>query len=312
MAQTIRRKAKGVRRTAAAQGKARRVKKAKARTGSFIDAVMRFLPFTEEQLQRIFLAIILGGAVALAWIVASMAGVPAMAKQQVDALALDAGFVVKDVSVRGTERLNPNRVYQLAAIHSPMTQVDLEGIRSQLLELSWVKDARVSRRLPDSLVVDIVERKPHAVLRKPDRYMLVDATGHELEPISQANARSYLVIEGPGAARQVPALSELLEAAPAIKGHVASAKWVGNRRWDLTFKTGQVLALPEGPQPAAGALAEFARIDGINRLLEGPAVAFDMRAPDRIYLRVPGRSEMQSLESAVPAQDGEAAPGDGE
>jgi cell division protein FtsQ len=34
----------------------------------------------------------------------------------------------------------------------------------------------------------------------------------------------------------------------------------------------------------------FARLDGTNRLLGGRVVAFDMRSPDRIYMRVPGRS----------------------
>jgi cell division protein FtsQ len=47
--------------------------------------------------------------------------------------------------------------------------------------------------------------------------------------------------------------------------------------------------LPEGEREAAGALVSFARLDGTNRLLGGKVVAFDMRAGDRIYLRVPGR-----------------------
>jgi cell division protein FtsQ len=68
---------------------------------------------------------------------------------------------------------------------------------------------------------------------------------------------------------------------------VAEAEWVGNRRWNLTFKTGQVLALPQGTERSAGALIEFARLDGTNRLIGGKAVAFDMRNPDRFYLRCP-------------------------
>ena len=39
--------------------------------------------------------------------------------------------------------------------------VDVTRIRERLLRFGWVKDARVSRRLPDTLVIDIVER--HAV-----------------------------------------------------------------------------------------------------------------------------------------------------
>jgi cell division protein FtsQ len=128
------------------------------------------------------------------------------------------------------------------------------------------------------------------VLRNPDRLVLIDGEGHILEPVSPAKAKGKLLISGPGAQQQVVALSELLDAAPALKPQVAQAEWVGNRRWNLTFKTGQVLALPQGDKQSAGALMSFARLDGVNRLLGGRVAAFDMRAADRIYLRVPGRA----------------------
>lgn len=168
-----------------------------------------------------------------------------------------------------------------------MPLVDLNALRASVMELSWVQDARVSRELPDTIVVDVVEREPHAVLKKPDRLVLIDRTGHELEPISRSEAKGMLQVSGPGARQQVDALAALLDAAPALKPQVSEAEWIGNRRWNLTFGTGQTLALPQGAERAAGALMEFARIDGVNRLIGGKAVAFDMRNPDRFYLRCP-------------------------
>ena len=56
MAQTIRRHAKPARRQAKAQASRTKVRQAKKKTSSLIDALMRVLPFTEEQLQRIFAA----------------------------------------------------------------------------------------------------------------------------------------------------------------------------------------------------------------------------------------------------------------
>ncbi|MDD3800482.1 MAG: FtsQ-type POTRA domain-containing protein, partial [Novosphingobium sp.] len=309
MAQTIKRGGKGVRRSAAARGAARKVDRAKAHTGSLVDALMRYLPFTEEQLHRIFLAMILGGAAALAWFVAVLAGVPAMAHAQLALLASDAGFEVRRVEVRGVEHMNELKVYErvLGERDRAMPLVDLDVLREDLLGLSWVKDARVSRQLPDTLVVDIVERTPHAVLRKADRLVLIDATGAELEPVSAAAAKGRLVVSGPGAARQVPALSRLLDAAPALKPQVKEAEWIGNRRWNVTFKTGQVLALPQGEKLAATALVSFARLDGVNRLLGGKVAIFDMRAPERIYMRIPGRTEELAAAKAAAAAsaDGE-------
>ena len=296
MASRIKRGGKGVRRSAAAQNRRQTARRAKAKTGSAFGSALALLPFTEEQLHRIFLAIILGGAAALAWFVASLAGVPAMAQAQVAHIASDAGFEVRRVRVTGVERMNELKVYEkaLAERDRPMPSVDIDALRAELLELNWVQDARVSRQLPDTLAIDIVERTPHAVLRKPDRLVLIDATGAELEPIAEERARDKLVISGPGAQRQVEDLARLLDAAPALRPRVQAAEWVGNRRWNLTFGTEQVLALPEGADESAGALVTFARLDGQNRLLGGKVAAFDMRAPDRIYMRIPGR-EQQSL-----------------
>jgi len=293
MSQTIKRGGKSVRKAAAAQGKVRQVRAAKAKTGSAIGTAMGWLPISEEQWQRVFLAGILGGAAVLAWTVASFAGVPAMAEAQLAQMASDAGFEVRRVEVRGVKNLNELKVYEraLAERDRAMPLVDVDGLREELLQLSWVEDARVSRQLPDSLVVDIVERKPAAVLRKADKLVLIDATGHELEVVGAARAKGKLVVSGPGAGKQVVALQELMAAAPALKPQLREAEWIGNRRWNFTFKTGQVLALPEGADKSAKALMTFARLDGVNRLLGGKVAAFDMRAGDRIYLRVPGRTD---------------------
>ncbi len=299
MSQKLKRGGASARKTALAAGKARKLRAARSRTGSAMDSVMALIPFSEAQLTRVFLAVILGGAVALAWLVASLAGVPAMARAQVASVAAQAGFEVRKVEVRGVRHLNELKVYEqvLGERNRAMPQVDLGALRAGLMQLSWVADARVSRQLPDTLVVDIVERRPHAVLRlsdegSPDRYVLIDDAGHRLEPVPAARIHGRLVLSGDGAEDQVQALTSLLSAAPALRPQVAQAAWVGQRRWNLTFRTGQVLALPEGEQASAGALVGFARLDGTNRLIGGKAAAFDMRAGDRIYIRVPGRSDV--------------------
>lgn len=303
MSQNNRRKPTTARKAVAAEGKQRKVRNARAKTGSFLDGVMALLPFSEQTLHRIVLAAVLGGVISIAWVAAVMAGVPAMAERQVATVAADAGFEVQHVEVRGVENLNELKVYEraLAERNQAMPLVDLEGLRQELLALSWVKDARVSRQLPDTLVIDIVEREPHAVLRKADHFVLIDDTGHELQPISRRAAEGRLIVSGLGAGKQVKELAQLLAAAPALTPRVREAEWIGNRRWNLTFKTGQVLALPEGDEQSSSALVSFARLDGTNRLLGGPVKVVDMRGKDRVYLRIPDRAK---LEAALAAGSG--------
>ena len=109
-----------------------------------------------------------------------------------------------------------------------------------------------------------------------------------LEISSRTNAKGKLTIAGPGAQKQVGELDLLLDAAPALKPQVEQAEWVGNRRWNLTFKTGQMLALPEGEDQSASALVSFAKLDGHYRLLGGKVVAVDMRVPEQAYFRCTG------------------------
>ena len=307
MSQTIKRKGASAGRVAARQGTARKVHAAQAHTGSLFERAKSLLPFSDAQLQRILLIIILAVVAGVGWLVANAAGVPAIAAAQIAILERKAGFEVDHVEVRGVKHLDQLKIYAtvLAQRNHAMTKVDLAALRAQLMRLSWVQDARVSRQLPDTLVVDIVERQPHAVLQQGDHLVLIDDTGHVLEPIAPNRVAGQLVLSGDGVDSQVPALSRLLDAAPALQPQVAAAEWKGFRRWNLTFRTGQVLYLPEGEREAANALIAFARMDGANRLLGGSAVAFDMRAPDRIYIRIPGHGA--EVAAAAKARLAEAA-----
>jgi cell division protein FtsQ len=282
----VTRKPQGVRRSAAARGRSQTARAARKHTSGLLDQLMAALPFTEEQWHKFFLTSIVVIGLAITWTIASYAGLPDLARDEMAKSSARVGFEVKKVRVSGVMRMNEELVYErvLAEQARPMPLVDLGVVRERLLELPWVADARVSRQLPDTLKVDIVEREPHAVLAKPGRLVLVDGQGHELEPISGAAAKGKLLIEGPGAQMQVEELGKLLDAAPALKPQIAAAEWVGNRRWNLTFKTGQLLALPEG-ELGAPALVKFAQLDGMHRLIGGKPIAIDMRVPDRAYLR---------------------------
>jgi len=297
MAKIKRNENRGVRRAARSKGRGAGARRAGANTGGLIDRGMGLLPFTEEQWSTIWLTLIVGAVLALAAVIANIAGVPAIARAQIAQMAADAGFEVRNVRVTGTDRMDERQVYAraLGQRERPMPTVEIEQLREDLLALPWVEDARVSTQFPSTLAIDIVERVPHAVLEKPDRMMLIDASGSELQPISREDASEMLRITGPGAARQVGALDRLLSTAPALSSRVERAEWVGNRRWNLTFRSGQVLALPEGDDEAGAAMIKFARMDGRNRLLGGKVATFDMRSPPRIYMRVPGRADRIEL-----------------
>ena len=104
-------------------------------------------------------------------------------------------------------------------------------------------------------------------------------------------------------------LNRLLDSAPDLKPMMAGATWVGGRRWDLRFQSGEMLALPEGHQAAEKALVRFARMDKSTQLLGRGLVRFDMRIPGRFTVRVsnePG-SVVPELPPPAPAAPANAS-----
>jgi cell division protein FtsQ len=213
----------------------------------------------------------------------------------------DAGFRVKSIDVRGIKRMDPRPVYELAADQktTAMPLLDVTGIRQRLLEYGWVKDARVSRRFPDTLVIDIVEREPAALWQDEDRLTLIDAEGVVLDRVPVAQMPDLPLLIGKGANNHAVALDALLNKAPALKAQLMSATWVGERRWDLSFQSGETVALPEGAKAAETALTRFAKEDKSAGLLGRGYLRFDLRIPGKMTVRLPQAPGEQSVPEPV-------------
>ncbi len=210
------------------------------------------------------------------------------------------GFSVKRVEIQGIHHMDRLPVYSVALDQNStaMPLVDLGEIRRKLLQYGWVADARVSRRLPDTLLVDIVERQPSAIWQYQGKLSLIDKDGVVLQAVDPQAMPDLPIVIGPGANTHATQLAALMDAAPRLKPLVAGASWVGDRRWDIRFNSGETLALPEGDKAAGDAYAKFDRMDQAARLLGQGFVHFDMRLPGKTVVRV---SQEPGHEIADPA-----------
>lgn len=238
-------------------------------------------------------------ALALAAVALVALDIPAKAARAAGTAAGEAGFAVHGYQIVGLRRMDRGLVddvvtaeLQRAAEESaaagkpPQLLVDVDAIRANLLRYGWVEDARVSRRLPDQLVVDIVERTPAALWQNRQQLSLIDAEGVVLAPVPVDRMPDLPLLIGPGANAQATALNRLLGSVPTLKPQVASATWIGRRRWDLAFSTGETLALPEG-EAASATLQRFAKADRSTGLLGRGFKRFDLRVPGKMIVRLP-------------------------
>lgn len=260
----------------------------------------------ERMATWLILLFIVGGIVG----VAVIAGVPGLIRSGVSTSVADMGFAVKRVQVTGVKHMDRLTVYNIALDQqrAAMTDVDLDAVRARLMGYGWIADARVSRRLPDTLVVDIVEREPAAIWQHEGQLTLIDAGGVPLSRVSADNAPNLPLLIGPGANKQSRALDTLLAKGARLKPMIAAATWIGDRRWDLQFQTGEVLSLPEGDAAARTALAKFDGLDASERLLGRGLVRFDMRDPSRMFVRVKRVPVPPTITQPKPAAPAAAAP----
>jgi cell division protein FtsQ len=100
-------------------------------------------------------------------------------------------FQVRNVDVSGTARVSPDEIRAIVRSGAAQTGVwraDLDAISRELKKVAWVREAVVSRVLPDGLRVRISEREPRAVVRTSEgKFVWVDDDAVSLGAASPAD-----------------------------------------------------------------------------------------------------------------------------
>lgn len=88
-------------------------------------------------------------------------------------------LAIDNVSVKGNRRLSIAEINVLieSVRGQSLLLVDLEQLRTRLLDSPWVASVHVRRSLPSTLEVAIIEREPVAIARLNRQLYLVDGTG---------------------------------------------------------------------------------------------------------------------------------------
>jgi len=92
-------------------------------------------------------------------------------------------FTIKTVTVVGNDRLSEEAVREAASIPEGETLLRLSTAKAEegIKRDSWVFDATVSRRFPSSVIIDVEERVPVAMLDVGDSsFFFLDALGYVL------------------------------------------------------------------------------------------------------------------------------------
>ncbi len=95
-------------------------------------------------------------------------------------------FGVRTVDVIGTHRRTPDDVRRAAGLEigANIFSVNLDAARTSLLTDPWIGDATVARRLPDTIIVQVTEREPGAIVALGETFLSTRAGSlfKKLEP----------------------------------------------------------------------------------------------------------------------------------
>jgi cell division protein FtsQ len=217
------------------------------------------------------------------------------------------GFGLKRVHIEGASPV------AMAAIKAklnlfrgqPLARMDLDDVRAKVESVGWVREAKVLRLLPDTLVIAISERESLAVWQHNNRTTVIDTTGQVIPEADPARFTNLPLVVGTGANEAAGEILPLLRQRPGLMSRLEAVVRIDDRRWDLLLKDGGMIALPASGEDSA--LIQLDQLEQKQRILELGFARIDLRDPQAIAVR-PRAGEKAALVAAKAPAAPTAAP----
>ena len=194
------------------------------------------------------------------------------------------GFAVEDVRLEGRRHSSKARLIKALGLRrgDPILTFDLAAARQRLLDLPWVRDASVNRRLPNMIRISIKERQPMALWQRKGLLVQVDTDGVVITKHRLGRFLDLIIIVGNDAPRHAATLFAMLDSEPDLARKVTAAVRVGARRWNVQMKPGVRIQLPETDPHLAW--HRLARMNQQQKLLSRDVKTIDLRLPGKLIV----------------------------
>jgi cell division protein FtsQ len=194
------------------------------------------------------------------------------------------GFAVDEILVTGRKNVAQADILDRLPIKqgAPIFGVSIDTAQKEMETIPWVERASVSRRLPDKIIVHIEERVPAALWQYQKKISLIDAAGNVLSSEGIEGWKNLPLVVGEDAPNRIIELTGMLQAEPHLAGTLGSAVRIGGRRWDLHFRNGVVVKLPESNVELA--LRLLASTEEQKGILSKGIQVIDLRIPEKMVV----------------------------
>ncbi|MGN6099920.1 MAG: cell division protein FtsQ/DivIB [Devosia sp.] len=193
-------------------------------------------------------------------------------------------FAIAEISISGQALTSEKDILAALAI-TPMTSMfnfDADAARAAIEQLPAVAEAEVRKQYPNHLYVSITERVPVARWRLDGVTYIIDQSGARIAAEGSAFPDLPLVV-GDEAGDDAMGMLKALAQFPAIKKGLVALSRIGDRRWDMIYKSGLRVQLPE--QGVAQALRQLDVLEQKFQILARDVTIVDLRVAGMVAVK---------------------------
>jgi cell division protein FtsQ len=193
-------------------------------------------------------------------------------------------FRIRRVEFEGVRYVNPSELLARMAMDSTASIFnDLDALAARVAQHPMVLSVDITRTLPSSIVVSIVERVPVALVPMHGELTPVDAMGHDL-PIDPTRHIIDTPIVATADTTILRFLDGLRTADPAMYARVIEVRRVNRQEWWMQLKG---IAVRTRDDVTVGRLGDILRVEESLAQQKQHAVELDLRFQDQVIARLP-------------------------
>ncbi|MBT5185990.1 MAG: FtsQ-type POTRA domain-containing protein [Kordiimonadaceae bacterium] len=208
------------------------------------------------------------------------------AETKVEDSLIDAGLTVEEIYIEGELQTTGEEIDATLNISlgDPLLAIDINAIKERIEILEWIKTATITRKLPDTLVVNVIEHQPAALWQIDNKLWLLSDEGFKITDKQLEYFSDLPMISGAGADRELENLLIIVKNGNDLFNRVETASWVGGRRWDLILNNGIKIMLPE--YEMKNAWVNLLKFEKSEQLLARNILAVDFRVKGKTVVRL--------------------------
>ncbi|MDR2526701.1 MAG: cell division protein FtsQ/DivIB [Rickettsiales bacterium] len=191
-----------------------------------------------------------------------------------------------NIEINGVERANITKIRNdIDEFCSLDNKINLKGLFDSIIEDTWIKELVISRNIPDTLEINIIEYTPFVVLIKNSEEKLIDEHGNYIklnkEEMNKFKDYIKIVDDSNDYRDNIYNIFNLLNSDSYLLSRIKYIYRVENRRWNFYLDNNVIVKMPQDNEiEAFYKLKEILDMEGSEINLK----SIDLRNSEKTFL----------------------------